>query len=85
MTEKLVRVIEWDKAVAEYIDEAHIILLLVSSAFLNSDYINNYELSEAMKRHEAGKARVIPVILRFCDWKAHHSANCRRFPKVAKL
>jgi hypothetical protein len=44
------------------------ILLLVSPDFIASDYCYDREMTLAMERHEKGEARVIPVILRPCDW-----------------
>lgn len=52
----------------EELERADIILLLVSPDFIASDYCYEVEMMKAIERHEAGKARVIPVILRHCDW-----------------
>ena len=53
------------------LEEADIILLLVSPDFLASDYCYEREMARALERHREGSARVIPVILRPCAW---HSA-----------
>ena len=55
----------------EQLTAADIVLLLVSADFLASDYCYDVEMMRAMERHERSEARVIPVILRPCDW---HSA-----------
>lgn len=47
---------------------ADIILLLVSPDFLASEYCQDVEMQRALVRQEEGTARVIPVILRPCDW-----------------
>ena len=60
---------EWEGQINQHLQTAHIILLLVSSNFLASNYCNDTEVARAMERHEAGDARVIPVILRDCDWQ----------------
>ena len=52
----------------EQLNAADIVLLLVSADFLASDYCHDVEMMRAMERHERGEARVIPVILRPCDW-----------------
>ena len=52
----------------EQLNAADIVLLLVSADFLASDYCYDVEMARAMERHEGGEARVIPVILRSCDW-----------------
>jgi len=60
---------EWDKTIKDEITGADIILLLISVDFNNSQYIWDNELAVAVQRHENGEARVIPVILRECEWK----------------
>lgn len=57
-----------DRAIDAHINEDEIILLLVSSDFLASDYCYDIEMKRAIERHESGEAIVIPVILRACDW-----------------
>lgn len=61
--------IDWKLEINTYLNEAHIILLLISVDFLNSDYYNGYEVKRAVERYEKGEARIIPVILRSVDWK----------------
>lgn len=68
---------EWESEIAKELSSANIILLLVSSSFLSSDYCWHIEMKKAIERHKAGTARVIPVILRDCDWQPTHSANFR--------
>lgn len=60
-----------DDRIDEKLEKAEIILLLVSANFIASEYCFATEMERAMERHHAGEARVIPVILRACDW---HSA-----------
>jgi len=50
------------------LETSDVVLLLVSSDFLASDYCYDIEMKHALKRHDSGSARVIPVILRPCDW-----------------
>jgi hypothetical protein len=57
-----------DDAIDEQLEQAEIILLLVSANFIASDYCYSREMSRALERHARGEARVIPVILRACDW-----------------
>lgn len=60
-----------DSVIDVRLEEADIILLLVSPDFLASDYCYNREMIRALERHDAGEAIVIPVILRTCEW--HHA------------
>jgi hypothetical protein len=59
---------EWAAKIDSNLQTADVILLLVSADFIASPYCYDNELKEAMRRHEAGEARVIPVILRPCEW-----------------
>lgn len=54
---------EWDNAIQQALESADIILLLVSRAFLASSYVREEEIPAAMREHEAGRARVVPVLL----------------------
>jgi len=61
---------EFDLAISEHLEKADIILLLVSPDFIASDYCYSIEMTRALERHNNGEARVIPVILRPCDWQS---------------
>lgn len=52
-----------------HLNTAQIILLLVSSDFLASDYCYSREMRSALERHQAQQACVIPVLLRPVDWQ----------------
>jgi TIR domain len=73
---------EWEGAISEQLDNAGIILLLVSADFLASRYCRDVEIKRAMKRHKARTARVIPVILRPVDaWHASPFGKLQALPK----
>jgi hypothetical protein len=56
------------RAIDRALEDADVILLLISHDFLASEYCYGVEMRRAMERHETGQAVVIPVILRACDW-----------------
>ena len=66
------------------LNAAEVILLLISPDFINSDYCYERELARAMERHEKGEARVIPVILRPCDWHSLSFGKLLAAPKDGK-
>jgi TIR domain len=59
---------EFGTAIDGHIDTADVILLLISPDFIASDYCYESEMKRALERHHGREARVIPVILRPCDW-----------------
>jgi hypothetical protein len=81
---KLTAGVEWDQSIIDELSKADIILLLISVDFNNSDYIWKKELATAMQRHDAGTARVIPVILRKCEWAEMPYARLQALPTGAR-
>ncbi|HEX8459521.1 MAG TPA: toll/interleukin-1 receptor domain-containing protein [Pyrinomonadaceae bacterium] len=61
----------------ENLERADIIILLVSSDFIASDYCYGREMARALERHEKKEARVVPVIVRDANWKV--------IPQLSKL
>jgi hypothetical protein len=72
---------EWDKVISSKLEEADIVLLLVSIDFINSSYCYDIELKQALDRHDAKEARVVPVILRACMWQDALFAKLQALPK----
>src|SRR5579859_1437165 len=60
---------DWAKAIDTHLETASLILLLVSSDFLVSDYCYGVEMKRALERHQMKEARVIPILLRPVEWK----------------
>ncbi|WP_437962115.1 toll/interleukin-1 receptor domain-containing protein [Sorangium sp. So ce119] len=75
---------EWAGQIDRNLDEADVILLLVSADFLASDYRFDTEMKRALERHDAGQARVIPVVLRKSDWHSAPFARLQALPKEAR-
>jgi formylglycine-generating enzyme required for sulfatase activity len=75
---------EWAGEIDRNLETAHIILLLISADFINSDYCIDKELKRAMERHESNEARVIPIILRPVDWQGMSFRKLQALPKDAK-
>ncbi|MEP2472053.1 MAG: toll/interleukin-1 receptor domain-containing protein [Paracoccaceae bacterium] len=57
-----------DWTISKELDEADVVLLLVSPDFIASDYCYKIEKGRALERHKEGTARLVSVILRPCDW-----------------
>jgi hypothetical protein len=76
--------VEWKNRIDEHLESAGVILLLVSADFLASDYCYDLEMARAMARHHEGTARVIPIILRKCDWSDAPFGELQALPKNAE-
>ena len=75
---------EWAKEIDDNLNQADIILLLISPDFIYSNYCSEIEMEQAIKRHEAGEAIVVPIILEPCDWQWLPCSKYQAFPKDAK-
>jgi len=81
---KLIAGQEWDSEIKKEMQDADVILLLISADFNNSEYIWKEELAHAMQRHEQGTAKVVPVILRKCEWSDMPYAKLQALPRGAR-
>ena len=75
---------DWRDEIEKHLNSADLILLLVSSDFLNSAFCYLIETSQALLRHESGDARVIPVIVRPVDWQGEPIGKIQALPKDGK-
>lgn len=72
---------ELEEEIFTHLDTSQIILLLISSSFMASDFCFNQEMIRAINRHNAGTARVIPIILRPVDnWQATQFGKLKALP-----
>jgi energy-coupling factor transporter ATP-binding protein EcfA2 len=72
---------DWAHEIDTHLNEASIILLLISAYFLASDYCYSVEMQKAMGRHERGEALVIPILLRPVDWQQAPFARLQALPR----
>lgn len=75
---------EWEQELFHHLDTAQIILILVSADFIASKFCYQVEMQRALARHDAGLARVIPIILHPTDWKQLPFAKLQALPPDAK-
>ena len=75
---------EWADQIDTHLSTAQIILLLISADFMASKYCFGEEMMRAMERHEAGEARVIPVILRHVEWSGAPFSKLQALPTDAR-
>lgn len=69
--------------IREHLEQAELILLLISANFLAPEVYGKYEqdLKAAYARQQEGKTQIIPVILRPCVWQLDLLQNLEPLPK----
>ena len=60
---------EWREVLFQRLDEADIVLCLVSSDFVASDFCYQKEFGAALEAHRRGEKTIVPVMLRKTDWQ----------------
>jgi len=73
-----------DREISAALKRADVIVLLVSSSFIDSEYCWNVEMRAAVDRHDRGDARIVPVIVRSCLWGDAPFSRLNALPKDAK-
>ena len=74
----------FDDEIKQKLEQSDIIILLISSDFINSDYCYEIEMQNAMTRAERDECYVVPVIVRACLWKETPLRNIIALPKDGK-
>lgn len=59
----------WKPNIESRLEKTDLFILLVSIDFMNSEFINHVEFKYAIDRHRSNKSVMIPVIIKFCQWK----------------
>jgi len=75
---------DYANEIDKYMKNSDLILLLISADFIASDYCYNAQLEEALQRHKAGKAWIIPVILRAVRWEHTPIGRLKPLPTDGK-
>jgi hypothetical protein len=64
------------------IEACDLFLALMSPDFLASNYCAGQELATAIMLHEAGRLRIVPIILEACEWKESRLGRLKPLPKL---
>ncbi len=75
---------DWKAQIIEHLNTDQIILLLISADFIASDFCYSIEMTQAIARHDASQARVLPIILRPTDWQGAPFAKLKLLPTDGK-
>jgi replicative DNA helicase len=74
----------WESEIDKNLNEADIIILLVSPDFIASDYCYGKEMKLALDRYKEGRSYVVPVIVRPVDWAVEPLGKLQALPKDGK-
>jgi len=75
---------DWKTEIDHNLERADIILLLISADFIASKYCWELEMKRALDRDKAGKATVVPIIIRDVNWNKSPFARLQALPTDGK-
>jgi TIR domain/AAA-like domain len=75
---------DWTDTIDQRLEEAQVILLLISADFVESKYCYDVEMKRALERHAARQALVVPVMLRPVALAGLPFGTLQALPKDAK-
>ncbi|MDQ3020628.1 MAG: toll/interleukin-1 receptor domain-containing protein [Bacteroidota bacterium] len=75
---------KWDEEIKKHFKDSKLVLFLVSSDFMASDYIQDIEIRTAIEKHERGEITIVPIIIRDCDYTSLSLSKFQALPKNAK-
>tara|TARA_R110001583_G_scaffold195358_1_gene372275 strand:+ start:1875 stop:4412 length:2538 start_codon:yes stop_codon:yes gene_type:complete len=81
---KIVPGTDWSHEINENLKNSDLILFLISSSFLSSDYCVNIEAETALSMHNSGEAQLIPIVVRAVEWSDSPLSKLQGLPKDAK-
>jgi len=71
---------EFAREIEQNLQDAAVILLLISSDFFASEYIMENEVPIAIARHDRGETHAVPIILRPVYWKVTSLGRLKALP-----
>ncbi|MCC6616592.1 MAG: TIR domain-containing protein [Anaerolineae bacterium] len=74
----------WNEELNEKLDEAIIVLFLITSNFMASSFIEREEMPRAISNYNQERTVCIPILLEACDWKYYPYEHLQALPKDAK-
>lgn len=75
---------DWAKDINSNLDHANLVLLLVSSDFIASQYCMGIELKNALARQQKEDVRIVPILIRECDLAGTPLTKLQWLPTGAK-
>jgi internalin A len=71
---------EWRKAIFEQLEQADIVLCLISADFVASDFCYEKEFGTALTAHNRDEKTIVPIQLRKTDWQGLPVAEIQGIP-----
>jgi predicted transcriptional regulator len=75
---------DFNQEINQHLESSNLIIFLISSAFMDSDYCTGIEAKKALEMNQKGKAVLVPVVVRSVDWSHSGLWHLQGLPKDVK-
>ncbi|MBF0309462.1 MAG: toll/interleukin-1 receptor domain-containing protein [Magnetococcales bacterium] len=72
---------KWQPQIIKALQQSQMGILLISADFLASDFIQDEEVPQLLEQHRTGRTRLVPIIIRECNWEQAHISKYQVLPK----
>lgn len=73
-----------DQTISDALEDADIVLLLISADFIASAQTYEVEMTRALELRESGQTTVLPILVRACEWQSSPFAVLQMLPRTGK-
>ena len=74
----------WNDTIKDALQWSEVMLFLISSSFIYSDYIHHTEIKNAVERHKNKEVLIIPIIIRPADFSSLEMSKFQALPRDGK-
>jgi hypothetical protein len=74
----------WAGVISGHLDDAQVVILLISPDFVASRYCWDVEMKRALEKHELGEAVVVPIVIRPTDYEGAPFESLQMLPTDAR-
>jgi hypothetical protein len=75
---------QWNDEIANSLNNANLILFLLSADFIASEYVYKVEIQAAKEKYKRQEATIVPIIIRGCDFPNSSLSNFQALPKIGQ-
>jgi AAA+ ATPase superfamily predicted ATPase len=72
---------QWNDEILKLLEEADVVLTLVSPAFFHSNFVVTVEMPKALERANSGQILLVPVVVRPVEWRSTSLAEFQALPR----
>ena len=74
----------WDRAIGSALEQARLVIFLVSPDLLASSYVREVELTRSLELERKGTCRIVPIVVRQAAWEDSPLAGFQAMPRNAR-